>query len=348
MIFKEESFTLKGHEILLRSAREEDAQILIDGLKEVCGETEYLLAYPDEIALTVEDEIGFIRKNNEAEKMGLLLAFVDGDYAGNTSVRVPGRRKFGHRGNIGIALKLKYTEIGLGTEMLKRILDKMREAGLDQAELEVFEANARARHVYEKLGFREVGRIPNAIKTDDGMYSDEIHMVCPLNNAEYWDLYDADRKLTGYRHKRGEKFGEGQYYVCCEIWVMNSEGKLLTTKRHPDKKAGNQWEFGGGGTLAGETTSQSAVRELAEETGIQAAESELKLLGTYANKNYFQDIFLLKRDADLKDIRLQPEETVDVKWSGDADIQKMIESGEFVYSVGKRYNLFKDKLEALK
>nr|MCR5584846.1 hypothetical protein [Lachnospiraceae bacterium] len=82
--------------------------------------------------------------------------------------------------------------------------------------------------------------------------------------------------------------------------------------------------------------------------GIKASEEEMKLLATYANKNYFQDIYLLKKDVDLKDIRLQPEETVDVKWSGDADIQNMIESGEFVYSVGKRYNLFKDKLEALK
>jgi len=344
MIFKEERFTLKGHEILLRSPREEDAQILIDGLGEVCGETNFLLAYPDEFSMTIEDEIKFINRNNEDAKAGLLMAFVDGEYVGNTSFSTHGKRKFSHRGDIGIAIKLKYTDIGLGTEMMKRVLDKMKEAGLDQAELDVFAANSRAIHVYKKFGFRETGRIPNAMRLDDGTLSDEIHMVCPLNNNEYWDLYDADRKLTGYKHRRGDKFEEGQYYVCCEIWVMNSEGMLLTTKRHPDKKAGNQWEFVGGGTLAGENTLQSAIRELSEETDIQASEGELKFLATYANKYYFQDIYLVKKNVDINDIRLQPEETVDAKWSSDEDIQKMIESGEFVYSVGKRYNLFKDKL----
>ena len=50
----------------------------------------------------------------------------------------------------------------------------------------------------------------------------------------------------------------------------------------------------------------------------------------------------MKRDIDIKDIVLQPEETVDVKWASDDEIQQMIANGEFVYSVGKRYGLFKD------
>ena len=159
---------------------------------------------------------------------------------------------------------------------------------------------------------------------------------------EYWDLYDSERKPLGRTHLRGDKFADGEYYVCCEIWVINSEGKFLTTKRHPNLKAGNQWEFIGGGTHAGEGTITSAVRELFEEAGISANEDELKLMTTYAHKNYFQDIYILKRDIDIKDIVLQPEETVDVKWASDEEIQQMIANGEFVYSVGKRYGLFKD------
>ena len=159
---------------------------------------------------------------------------------------------------------------------------------------------------------------------------------------EQWDLFDAERKPLGRTHVRGEKFGEGEYYVCCEIWVVNSEGQYLTTKRHPDKKAGNQWEFVGGGTLAGETTVQSAVRELFEETGIHTSESELQLLGTYTHKNYFDDIFLLRKDVAIEDIVLQPGETIDVKWADDAEILRMIETGEFVHSVGVRYGMFKE------
>ncbi|MBR4725629.1 MAG: NUDIX domain-containing protein [Lachnospiraceae bacterium] len=116
---------------------------------------------------------------------------------------------------------------------------------------------------------------------------------------EYWDLYDSERKPLNRVHARGEAFAEGEYYVCAEVWVRNSKGQFLITKRHPDKKAGNLWEFTGGGTLAGESTLQSAVRELKEETGIDASEAELRLFVTYQKKNYFLDLFLLNKDIDI-------------------------------------------------
>ena len=50
----------------------------------------------------------------------------------------------------------------------------------------------------------------------------------------------------------------------------------------------------------------------------------------------------MKKDIDIKDIVLQPTETVDVKWASDEEIQQMIASEEFVYSIGKKYGLYKD------
>lgn len=161
---------------------------------------------------------------------------------------------------------------------------------------------------------------------------------------EYWDLYDKDRKPLGRTHLRGDAFNEGEYYVCCEVWVINSEGKLLTTKRHPDKKAGNLWEFVGGGTLAGETTKQSAVRELFEETGIKVQEDELTFLTTYTRKNFFQDIYTVKSDVPIESVVLQPDEAIDAKWSTFEDIDKMIAGEEFVYTVGKRFDAFRDQI----
>ena len=65
--------------------------------------------------------------------------------------------------------------------------------------------------------------------------------------AEYWDVYNENREFTGKTIKRGEPFGENEFYVCCEVWIMNSKNQMLVTQRHPDKKAGGQWEFTGGG-----------------------------------------------------------------------------------------------------
>ena len=162
---------------------------------------------------------------------------------------------------------------------------------------------------------------------------------------ELWDLYDKDRKPLNRTHVRGEAFAEGEYYVSCEIWVRNSKGEFLITKRHPDKKAGNLWEFAGGGTLAGETTTQSAVRELKEETGIQSQETELQLFATYQHKNYFLDLFLLNKDVEISNIVLQPGETIDAKWASEETILQMIDNEEFVYSVSLRFKTYKDSLK---
>ena len=107
------------------------------------------------------------------------------------------------------------------------------------------------------------------------------------------------------------------------------------------------WEFTGGGTFAGESTKQSAVRELQEETGIQAEESELCLFATYQHKNYFQDLFLLCKDIEISEAVLQPEETVDAKWASDETILQMIENGEFVHSAGQRFKEYKGETQPL-
>lgn len=162
--------------------------------------------------------------------------------------------------------------------------------------------------------------------------------------AEYWDLYDANRNPLGRTIKRGDAFAEGEYYVCCEVWMQNSEGKLLMTQRHPDKKAGGLWEFTGGGVVAGETTKRAALRELDEELGVSAEEAELSLLDVYQHKNYFMDIFVVKRDMDPKTLVLQPEEVVDAKWVSHEELLKMIEEKQVVWSVGLRYGMYYEKL----
>ena len=158
--------------------------------------------------------------------------------------------------------------------------------------------------------------------------------------SEYWDLYDADRKPLGRTIKRGDTFAEGEYYVCCEIWIQNSEGQLLMTQRHPDKKAGGLWEFTGGGVLAGETTKQAAVRELKEELGICAEESELSLLAVYQQRNYFMDIFVLGKDFETETLVLQPEEVIDAKWVSHEEVLRMKEEKQMVWSVGLRYEKY--------
>lgn len=183
MILEEEKYVLAGKEILLRSARLDEAQMLIDYLKTVTGETRFLMCETDEIEYTLTEEEQFINEHNEAKDALLILAFVDGKFAGNCSFkRKPGSRRISHRAEIGIALFHKYTGFGLGRLMLERILTEIKNLQFQQVELTVAGSNNKARHLYESLGFKECGRIPDANKYDDGTYDENILMVLQFIN----------------------------------------------------------------------------------------------------------------------------------------------------------------------
>jgi len=161
---------------------------------------------------------------------------------------------------------------------------------------------------------------------------------------EYWDIYNKYRIFQNRTVLRGNTIKEGDYYVCCEVWIKNSKGEMLITQRNPNKKAGGLWEFIGGGVASGETTSQAAVREVQEEIGIDIAESETTYIYEYKHKNYFMDIYLITKDINIKNIALNVKEVIDAKWVAKEELQKLIASGQFVRSVARRYSLLKDEL----
>lgn len=182
MRIKTKEYELNGHKLLFRSAEKEDAKMLLPYLKRVCGETRFLLREADECTdMTIEQEEAFISRHSENKRACLILAELDGEYVGNASFDVAGvSRRNAHRADIGIALFLDYTGMGIGKKLFSLILETVEACGFESAELTVVEGNHRAIHMYESFGFVETGRIPQANKYDDGTYSDDIIMVKKL------------------------------------------------------------------------------------------------------------------------------------------------------------------------
>lgn len=181
MHIKEEKYNLDGREVLLRNPRLDEAQMLLNYLKTVTGETRFLMCGSEEVQYTIEQEEDFIRDHNDSGDKLLLLAFVDGEYAGNCSFEgKAGSRREAHRVGIGIALFQKFTGQGLGKLMLKKLVEEAGKKGYEQAELTVVDGNTRAYRLYESIGFKECGRIPRANKYEDGSYADDIVMVMEL------------------------------------------------------------------------------------------------------------------------------------------------------------------------
>ena len=87
-------------------------------------------------------------------------------------------------------------------------------------------------------------------------------------NMEIWDLYDLDNNIIG-EHIRGKEMPENGYHLVVHIWIRNSAGRYLMTRRSATKKTYPlKWECVGGSVLKGEESLTAAIREVQEEVGI--------------------------------------------------------------------------------
>lgn len=177
MIIEESITKINGHELLLRNAIEEDAEMLLEYLKTTCAETRFLVKEPEEITLTLEEERHFINSQNTANFNLMLLGFLDGEYVGNCSLMGNGPCRYQHRVNMGIALYQKYMGMGVGKTMIKKLINFAKEKGIEQIELEVVADNVKAITLYKKMGFEIFGTFPNNMKYKDGTYADAYWMM---------------------------------------------------------------------------------------------------------------------------------------------------------------------------
>lgn len=138
------------------------------------------------------------------------------------------------------------------------------------------------------------------------------------------DIYDENRQLTGRLHRRGTPWGPGEYGLVVCVWVYDGYGRILLTRRAPEKSFAGTWENSGGCARAGEDSLAAIVRELAEETGIRAEAGELELLTTVRDKNTFYDHYCLRRAVPLEEIVLQAGETDDVQWATFPQVHELI------------------------
>lgn len=177
MRIDEEILKVHGHELLLRNAGEEDAEMLLEYLKTTCGETRFLVKEPEEITLTLEEECQFINNQNASEQSLMLLGFLDGKHVGNCSFMGMNQSRYRHRVSMGIALYQKYTGMGIGKAMLEKLVAVAKEKGIEQMELEVVADNKRAFSLYKRMGFEIFGTFPNNMKYRDGTYADVYWMM---------------------------------------------------------------------------------------------------------------------------------------------------------------------------
>jgi len=176
-VFRE--FTAKdGLKVTLRTPIWRDLDDLLELINTAVAEQVDILIDRPQTREQEADWLGRVLARIEKGEAVYVVPEADGRVVGNSEVS----RRAGcmnHTGDLGILLRREYRNRGIGTEMMRTLIDEARKMGLERLFLRHFAGNLRARHVYEKVGFKETGREPKAVKRA-GNYEDVVIMALEL------------------------------------------------------------------------------------------------------------------------------------------------------------------------
>ncbi len=157
---------------------------------------------------------------------------------------------------------------------------------------------------------------------------------------EFLDVLNENGEPTGQSLSRKEVHDQGLWHRAAHIWILTSKGELLIQKRSIKKLSSpGMWDISAAGHLsAGETQIEGAIKEIGEEVGLEVTPEELIFLGTtkqssvqnngtYFN-NQFSDIYVLRRDVRVEELKIQESEVDEVKLIPWEEFQKLVQNND--------------------
>jgi ribosomal protein S18 acetylase RimI-like enzyme len=179
MVLVEKEIVLKnGVKAILKTPEISNAPELIELMKTVSGETLFLVRYEEEWEnVSVKGEEDWVRNARESKNSLVIICCANGEIAGICDVTFKNGMKTSHRASVGIGIRKKYWNMGIGSAMFQELINAATEhGGIDFMELEFTKGNERARGLYQKFGFEIVCEKPKIYKLKDGTYQDLVYM----------------------------------------------------------------------------------------------------------------------------------------------------------------------------
>lgn len=171
--------------------------------------------------------------------------------------------------------------------------------------------------------------------------------------TEFWDLYDLKMNRVG-KIRRGAQIPGGLYHLCVEVIPTDMKGHILITQRSLGKKFGaGKYEFPAGSVMSEESAAVAALRELREETGLNA--SKLMLFQTEKTpyksdtSGIIRNTYVaLVEDLTERQVTLQVSETINYKIiTVDTLFTEYIDKGLFDESRLQLLGDFRERLQAI-
>ncbi len=159
----------------IREAIPDDAEKMILYLNQVGGESDNLLYGENEFIVPVEGVKRKLAMSKESENSIVLIAIENEQIIARAELEGYYAARIRHRAKFSISVKKEYWNQGIGTEMIKRIIDQAKTMKIRIIELEVITDNLRAISLYHKMGFTDIG-IYKKYFFVNGLFKDAVIM----------------------------------------------------------------------------------------------------------------------------------------------------------------------------
>lgn len=161
---------MKYMQIVIREYTDEDIKEMIDIWNEIVDEG---VAFPQEEFLDEDSGAAFFR---EQTYCGVAEDAESGRLLGLYILHPNNVGRCGHICNASYAVRSDSRGLHIGEKLVKDCLMQGRIHGFSILQFNaVVAANLHARHLYERLGFLQLGVIPGGFRMKDGHYED----ICP-------------------------------------------------------------------------------------------------------------------------------------------------------------------------
>jgi len=162
--------------MMIRTATLADSKSFAELLRRIDRESKNMLREPDEQTLSGEQAEAMIEKFGQSPNSCILVAEEDGQLVGYCVLSGSDLVRTRHSTRLVLGVLQAHADQGIGTALLKMIDEFAATAGIHRTELTVRKDNARAIHLYHKMGFEIEGTKRDSLFVD-GVYVDELYMA---------------------------------------------------------------------------------------------------------------------------------------------------------------------------
>ncbi|MCH4176606.1 MAG: GNAT family N-acetyltransferase [Streptococcaceae bacterium] len=165
------------NDLIIREAIPDDAAMLLNVLKQIGGESEFLTMDEKGVDISVEDEALALAAIYESPNNTLMLALVDDKIVGTASIYGDSHYRVFHIGELGISILSDYQGYGIGKFLMDAVIEWAVESKvIKRLELTVQKRNEKAVQLYLRKGFIIEGEKLRGARLKSGEYIEVLFM----------------------------------------------------------------------------------------------------------------------------------------------------------------------------